>query len=150
MRQRAVVTRQLDKHDANVQGTLFVAGMSDCGAEFHLGSLVSLSARTDHDNFWPDSKRSRFKYGYRERTANTLASLLNNNDFQLVVLVNLVHPKQMTKHKRLADSLHNAVTAEGWLLLDALRLPPANYFGCKCAPGFSHLPAPHLVRSMLA
>ena len=46
-----------------VRGALFIAGLSECGAEFHLGTLLSVSERDGHEvaqrpnSRWPKSKR---------------------------------------------------------------------------------------------
>ena len=42
-----------------------------------------------------------------------LAKVLDDNNFDLIVVVNLLYGKKLTKHKRLADSLRNVVTAKG-------------------------------------
>lgn len=94
----------------NLQGTLFIAGLSDCGSEFHLGTLLSVSDPEDQESGRPSSKR--YLFVCKPQKADKLAKLLNDNNFELVVIVNLVHGKQMTQHKRLASSLHNAVTVE--------------------------------------
>lgn len=42
-----------------------------------------------------------------------LAKVLDDNNFDLIVVVNLLYGKKLTKHKRLADSLRNVVTVKG-------------------------------------
>lgn len=96
---------------AREQGTLFVAGLSECGSEFHLGTLLSLPKHADHHPVWPESKR--YIHICKEKWQQSLAKILADNDFELIIIVNLLRGKKLTQHKGLADALRTTVTVKG-------------------------------------
>lgn len=94
-----------------MQGTLFVAGLSECGSEFHLGTLLSLSKKAEYHPVWPQSKR--YLHVCKANWQQSLAKTLNDNDFELIIIVNLLFGKKLTQHKRLAETLHTTVAVKG-------------------------------------
>lgn len=105
--------------DRLVQGTLFIAGLSECGVEFHLSTLLSVADQLAHYPAWPDTKRYLHIHENTAKSLQALATVLNDNKFELVVIVNLLFGKTLTKHKSLARSLQKVVTEQGALLCSA-------------------------------
>ena len=94
-----------------------MAGLSECGVEFHLGTLLTLS-NDPCQPVWPDTQRYLFAFqdgrtDNKDGRLNDLAKVIQRNAFQMVVIVNLVFGKNFVKHKRLANSLKNAVDVRG-------------------------------------
>ena len=104
---------KLDSSAAHVQGTLFVAGLSERKTLFHLGGLVTLNNKP-HQQVWPDAQNYLFVFRHG-RTYNTdgrlddLIRVLECNRFQLVVIVALVLGRRLPQHDRFAHSLKAAV-----------------------------------------
>ena len=94
-----------------------MAGLSDCGVEFHLGTLLTLS-KNPCQPVWPDTQRFLFAFRHgrknnKDGRLDDLAKVIQRNAFQMVVIVNLVLGQNFARHKRLANSLKNAVDVRG-------------------------------------